>query len=226
MLQIFGSKHYALKTYRPMKKMLFLCVFPHCQEWFNDRILRLTPHWQTQPHLLSQLKVLLLLSRVRKPKRPAKQMQIGFPALLLSHPLPSTGADFMLLHLYLGCNMCPRSDGKGTASSSLQHECNTGPFDVRTPCGMHAGRARVAKHRSNLWPTDTWHTQLCNQPKRCRLTPSCPLQARGTEASPEEPAAISAGHLAASGYQLSACCFLCWGTQFKWDMRQTWRGTN
>lgn len=128
--------------------------------------------------------------------------------------------------IYLWAVTCPRSDGKGTAISSLQHECNTGPFDVRTPCGKHAGRARVAKHRSNLWPTDTWHTQLRNQPKRCRLTPSCPLQTRGTETSPEEPTAISAGHLAASGYQLSACCLLCWGTQFKWDMRQNWRGTN
>jgi len=92
--------------------------------------------------------------------------------------------------------LCPRSDGKGTASSSFQHECNTGPFDVRTPCGMHAGRTRVAKHRSNLWPTDTWHKQLHNQPERCRLMPSWPLQAWGTEASPKERTHgyISTGH--------------------------------
>lgn len=121
--------------------------------------------------------------------------------------------------------LCPRSDGKGTASSSFQHECNTGPFDVRTPCGMHAGRARVAKHRSNLWPTDTWHTQLHNHPERCRLTPSWPLQAWGTEASPEEPTAISTGHLAASGYQLSACCFLCWSTRSPSKILDNWNGT-
>lgn len=83
LLQIFGSKPYALKSCC-LEKMLFLCVFLHCQEWFNDQILRLTPRWKTHSHLLSQSYVLPLLSRVRNPKRPTKQMQIGFPFVSLS----------------------------------------------------------------------------------------------------------------------------------------------
>lgn len=84
LLQIFGSKPYALKSCCPIEKILFLCEFLHCQEWFNDQILCLTPHWKTHSHLLSQSYVLPLLSRVRNPKRPTKRMQISFPALPLS----------------------------------------------------------------------------------------------------------------------------------------------